>query len=129
MAKFCQIWSHCKASSYCSKKKRTDSVKFEMIYFYFRRIKLEPGDDIVAAIKSFAWISSKSFLFPSFSQNFSIELGNTLSWQFTKRNATNICLMAFSGVTNAHGPSPQPTACRSPFCRSITACYISKTFI
>ena len=23
-------------------------------------------------------------------------------------------LMAFTGVTNAHGPSPQPTACRSP---------------
>ena len=24
--------------------------------------------------------------------------------------------MAFSVVTNAHGPSPQPTACRSPTC-------------
>ena len=28
--------------------------------------------------------------------------------------------MAFTGVTNAHGPSPQPTACRSPSC-SLTA--------
>ena len=30
-------------------------------------------------------------------------------------------LMAFIGVTNAHGPSPQPTACRSPICSLITA--------
>ena len=30
-------------------------------------------------------------------------------------------LMAFTGVTNAHGPSPQPTACRSPSCSLTTA--------
>ena len=29
--------------------------------------------------------------------------------------------MAFTGVTNAHGPSPQPTACRSPSCCLTTA--------
>ena len=29
--------------------------------------------------------------------------------------------MAFTGVTNAHGPSPQPTACRSPTCSLMTA--------
>ena len=28
--------------------------------------------------------------------------------------------MAFIGVTNAHGPSPQPTACRSPTCSLTT---------
>ena len=30
-------------------------------------------------------------------------------------------LMAFNGVTNAHGPSPQPTACKSPSCSLTTA--------
>ena len=30
-------------------------------------------------------------------------------------------LMAFTGVTNAHGPSPQPVACRSPSCSLTTA--------
>ena len=30
-------------------------------------------------------------------------------------------LMAFTGVTNAHGPSPKPTACRSPSCSLTTA--------
>ena len=29
--------------------------------------------------------------------------------------------MAFSGITNAHGPSPQPTLCRSPTCSLTTA--------
>ena len=29
-------------------------------------------------------------------------------------------LMAFTGVTNAHGPLPQPTACRSPKCSLTT---------
>ena len=29
--------------------------------------------------------------------------------------------MAFTGVTNAHGPTPQPTACRSPSCSLTTA--------
>ena len=29
-------------------------------------------------------------------------------------------LMAFTGVTNALGPSPQPTACRSPSCSVAT---------
>ena len=29
--------------------------------------------------------------------------------------------MAFTGVTNAHGPSSQPTACRSPSCSPMTA--------
>ena len=29
--------------------------------------------------------------------------------------------MAFAGVTNAHGPSPQTTACRSPSCSLTTA--------
>ena len=29
--------------------------------------------------------------------------------------------MAFTGVTNAHGPSPQPTACRSPTCSLTTS--------
>ena len=29
--------------------------------------------------------------------------------------------MAFTGVTNAHGPSPQPRACRSPSCSLTTA--------
>ena len=28
--------------------------------------------------------------------------------------------MAFTGVANAHGPSPQPTACRSPTCSLMT---------
>ena len=28
--------------------------------------------------------------------------------------------MAFTRVTNAHGPSPQPTACRSPTCSMMT---------
>ena len=31
-------------------------------------------------------------------------------------------LIAFTGVTNAHGPSPQPTAFRSPSC-SKYVCY------
>ena len=30
-------------------------------------------------------------------------------------------LMAFTGFTNAHGPSPHPTACRSPTCSLTTA--------
>ena len=30
-------------------------------------------------------------------------------------------LMAFTGFTNAHGPSPQPTACRSPTCSLMIA--------
>ena len=29
--------------------------------------------------------------------------------------------MAFTGVTNAHGPSPQPTACMSPSYSLMTA--------
>ena len=29
--------------------------------------------------------------------------------------------MTFIGVTNAHGPSPQPTACRSPTCSLMIA--------
>ena len=29
--------------------------------------------------------------------------------------------MALTGVTNAHGPSPQPIACRSPSCSLMTA--------
>ena len=29
--------------------------------------------------------------------------------------------MAFTRITNAHGPSPQPTACRSPLCSLTTA--------
>ena len=29
--------------------------------------------------------------------------------------------MALTGVTNAHGPLPQPTACRSPSCSLTTA--------
>ena len=33
----------------------------------------------------------------------------------------NPTLMAFTGVTNAHGPSPHPTACRSPSCSLTTA--------
>ena len=36
----------------------------------------------------------------------------TLNYCFLK--STTPTLMAFTGVTNAHGPSPQPTACRSP---------------
>ena len=30
-------------------------------------------------------------------------------------------LMAFNGVTNTHGASPQPTACRPPTCSQTTA--------
>ena len=30
-------------------------------------------------------------------------------------------LVAFTGVTNAHVPSPQPTVCRSPTCNLMTA--------
>ena len=30
-------------------------------------------------------------------------------------------IVAFVGVTNAHGPSPQPTPCRSPTCSLTTA--------
>ena len=36
-------------------------------------------------------------------------------------------LMAFTGVTNAHVLSPQPTACRSPTCNDNTF-YISTVF-
>ena len=35
-------------------------------------------------------------------------------------------LMAFTGVTNAHRPSPQPTACRSPLC-SLTKKFIASS--
>ena len=37
--------------------------------------------------------------------------------------------MAFTGVTNAHGPSPQPTACRSPSCSLTTATGILEAFV
>ena len=36
--------------------------------------------------------------------------------------------MAFSGVINAHGPSPWPTACRSPTC-SLEHCLLSVAFL
>ena len=36
-------------------------------------------------------------------------------------NALTPTLIAFTGVTNVHGPSPQPTACRSPPCSLTTA--------
>ena len=36
--------------------------------------------------------------------------------------------MAFSGVTNAHGPSPQPTSCRSITCSLMTTAVSNQAY-
>ena len=53
--------------------------------------------------------------------NFTLICIESLLKKYYFLKSPNPTLVAFTGVTNAHGPSPQQTACRSPSCSLTTA--------
>ena len=66
-------------------------------------------------------------IYPSFLYTFRVYILNCLHCTYGFLNtilfliSPTPTLMAFTKVTNAHGPSPQPTVCRSPSCSLTTA--------